>query len=133
MATKEMARKGAAGASAPAEHEASAFHYVPAVDVAETADEVLVHCDLPGADPERIDVRFENGTLSIHAPVAPRRNGQGSWILREYDVADYRRSFAVGHDVDANGIQAEYADGVLTLRLPKVAEAKPRKIQVRTG
>jgi HSP20 family molecular chaperone IbpA len=106
--------------------------YVPAVDIFETADEVLLLADLPGADAARIDVQFDRGRLTLRAPIEPRHSGN-HWLLREYGVGDYERSFEVGEQIAPEGIRAEYAGGVLTLHLPKTERARTRKIEVRAN
>jgi HSP20 family protein len=63
--------------------------------------------------------------------VAPRTSEQGRYFLREYGVGDFQRNFEVGEQIDAERISAEYSDGVLTLHLPKVVAARPRKIAVK--
>jgi len=104
--------------------------YRPNVDILEQNDELLVMADVPGAKSDRIDVKFEDGTLEIQAAVAPRGCDDHACLLREYDVGDYYRSFQVSEAIDAGKISAEYADGVLTLHLPKAEALKPRKIAV---
>jgi HSP20 family molecular chaperone IbpA len=101
----------------------------PPVDVFENADEVLVVADVPGVPNEAIDVRVENGVLTIEArrasePAAPA-------LAREYDEVDYTRTFRVPAGIDAANISAEAKNGTLLVRLPKVAAVKPRKIAVR--
>jgi HSP20 family protein len=117
--------------SAPAERTRGALTFCPAVDIVEHADELTVWADLPGADASSIDVLFENGTLTIHGHVPPRRSREAPMYLREYGVGDFHRSFAVGETIDSARLTAEFADGVLTLHLPKVEAAKPRKIVVQ--
>jgi HSP20 family protein len=107
--------------------------YVPAVDVLETPHELTLTVDVPGAAADRIDVRFEDGELRIHAPVAPRRKESQKFLLEEYGVGDYVRTFRLGKEIDAAKIEAKVADGVLTLRLPKVEAVKPRKVTVNVG
>jgi HSP20 family protein len=104
--------------------------YRPNVDILEQNDELLVVADVPGAKSDSIDVNFEDGTLEIQATVAPRQGDGDEFLLREYDVGDYYRSFQVSEAIDASKISAQYADGVLTLRLPKAEALKPRKIAV---
>jgi HSP20 family protein len=104
--------------------------YRPNVDILEQADELLVLADMPGAKGETIDVKFEDGTLEIRAEVAPRQGDEHGYLLREYGVGDYYRSFRISETIAASKISAECADGVLTLHLPKTEAAKPRKIVV---
>ncbi len=105
--------------------------YRPNVDILEKPDELLVLADVPGATSETIDVKFEDGTLTIHAQVEPRQDAQTQYLLNEYGVGDFHRSFDVSEAVDAAKITAEYADGVLTLHLPKAEAVKPRVIKVQ--
>ncbi len=64
--------------------------------------------------------------------MAARQSEQTRYLLREYGVGDFYRTFRVGEQVDASRIAAEFVDGVLTLHLPKVDAAKPRKIAVQS-
>lgn len=106
--------------------------YVPQVDILEDDENLYVVADLPGVDPKEVEVQFENGVLSIWGRVPPRTKDETSFLLREYGVGDFHRTFQVDESIDAARITAEYADGVLTLRLPKVEAARPRKIEVTT-
>lgn len=107
--------------------------YRPDVDVLEREHEVLVLADMPGARAEAIDIRYEAGTLTLQAPVELRAAADRAWLLREYGVGEFRRSFEVGESLDTGRISAEYADGVLTIHLPKVEAVRPRTIPVRTA
>ena len=120
------------GQEASAERTRSGQWFRPPVDILEKSDELLLVTDLPGAKSDAIDIHFEDGVLTITGTVAPRYDEQTSFLWREYGVGDFHRSFRVSEQVDANRIQAEYTDGVLTVHLPKAEEAKPRKIQVQT-
>ena len=104
--------------------------YVPAVDILEQNDELLVLADIPGARPEAIDINYERGELTIRAAVAPRQQ-PSDFALREYGVGDFVRTFRIGEGIDAQRINAEVANGVLTLHLPKAEAAKSRKIAVK--
>jgi HSP20 family protein len=106
--------------------------YRPDVDILEQGDELLLRADVPGARADAIDVRYENGTLTLHARVEPRQDEATTWLLREYGTGDWHRSFELAETIDATGIRAEYADGVLTLHLPRVESARPRRIPVNT-
>jgi len=103
----------------------------PPVDVFENADEVLVVADVPGASSDQIDVRVENGTLTLQAR-RPEEN-DGTAVAREYDVVDFARTFRIPAGIDTTSISAEAKNGTVLVRLPKIAAVKPRKIAVRQG
>ena len=123
--------KPAAEQTATAERTRSGCCYRPNVDILERDDELVVLADMPGARSDTIDVKFEDGMLDIYAAVAPRQGDGEACLVHEYGVGDYYRSFQVSEDIDPAKIAAEYADGVLTLHLPKSEAAKPRKIAVK--
>jgi HSP20 family protein len=131
MDHEDAVAKPAAEETAAAERTRCGSCFRPNVDILEQGDELLVLADVPGARAEGIDVKFEDGTLTIHAPVEPRQKPEHEFLLREYGVGDYWRTFRVSETIDAGKITADYADGVLTLHLPKAEAAKPRKISVK--
>ena len=133
MANDTTLTKSTAEEPSAAEHTRSGHCYRPNVDILEKADELLVLADVPGAEGDRIDVKFEDGTLSIHAEVDPRQPEDHEFLAREYGVGDYYRSFQVSEAIDAGKITADYADGVLMLHLPKAEAVKPRKISVQAS
>jgi HSP20 family protein len=102
----------------------------PRVDVLETADELLLVADLPGVDPKDVDVRFENGELTLHGRRDLSHNGKQP-LYTEYEVANYYRAFRVSEQVAGDRIAAELKNGVLKVRLPKAEAAKPRRIAVQ--
>ncbi len=104
----------------------------PPVDIVEQADELLVVADLPGATSDSIDIDFEDGVLMIEGKVHPRYDENVNFLLHEYGVGDFHRTFHVSEQVDPSCIHAQYKEGVLTIHLPKTEAAKPRKIQVQT-
>lgn len=114
------------------EQTRSGYFYRPHVDILELPEELLIRADLPGAKGSEIDIQFEDGALTIRGPVAERQKRDLAYLRQEYGVGDFYRTFRVSEQVDANRIAAEFADGVLTLHLPKVAAAKPRKIAVKS-
>jgi len=133
MAKDTATIKPAARETNGLEHTRSGRAYRPNVDILEQGDELVVLADVPGAKPGAIELKFEDGTLTIHAKVEPRQPDDTQYLLREYGVGDYWRSFQVSEAVDASKISAEYADGVLKLHMPKSDAVKPRKISVKTG
>lgn len=105
----------------------------PRVDILEREDELLLVADMPGLTSDDIEVNFEDRQLTIHGHVRPRQSEQTKMLLQEYGVGDFYRTFQVSEQVDAERIHAAYADGVLTLHLPKVEAARPRKIVVNAS
>lgn len=101
----------------------------PRVDVYENEEELLVLADLPGVKKDGVEVRFEAGELHVSAerPYVPA----GAPLAEEYRAAPFARAFAMPEGIDAEKIDATLDKGVLTVRLPKVAAKKPRKIEVR--
>ena len=105
----------------------------PDVDIVEQKDAFLVSADLPGVDERAIEVRLENGLLSIDAPSGPGPDRAWTPIHAEYRTGGYHREFALSDAIDVNAIEAKLVDGVLRLRLPKRSEARPRQIAVQAG
>jgi HSP20 family protein len=105
--------------------------YVPAVDIFETAEAVNVLAEMPGVAREGVEIELENETLTILGVMAPCGCEGETVLLREFAPGSYLRKFTVAETIDQEKIQATMADGVLTLVLPKVAPAKPRRIEVR--
>jgi HSP20 family protein len=130
MNHEDTITKPTAQETASAERTRSGCCYRPDVDILEEKDELLVLANMPGAKSDTIHVNFEDGMLEIHADVPPRQKDGQTRLLQEYGVGDYYRSFQVSETIDASKISAQYADGVLTLRLPKTEAIKPRKIAV---
>lgn len=102
----------------------------PRVDILETDQEILLLADLPGVKPADVDVRFENGELTIHGRRTPSHAGKRR-ALWEYEPTHYHRTFRVSEDVNSDRIEAELKNGVLTVHLPKAEAAKPRRITVK--
>jgi HSP20 family protein len=111
----------------------SGRYYTPNVDILETENELLVLADMPGSGAKEIDIRFEQGELTIHGKVPRRQSENSRFLVYEYGLGDFYRTFQISEAIDAERIAAEYRDGVLTLHLPKVERAKPRKIAVKAG
>lgn len=105
--------------------------YIPAVDIVELRDELLLLADVPGARAEDIDVNYERGELRLSVKIEARQGPETPWLVREYGIGDFVRTFQVGEGIDATKIAAEVLNGVLTLHLPKAEAAKTRRIEVR--
>jgi HSP20 family molecular chaperone IbpA len=133
MANDTMTAKQTNGQDDQTEYTRTGQVYRPNVDIMELPHELLVHADMPGLCGEDIDINFEDGALTIHGRVKSRQTDETDFLLREYGVGDFYRTFRVSEEIDPSKITAECRDGVLSLHLPKSEAAKPRKIQVQTS
>jgi HSP20 family protein len=129
--TNALVKKEAGEVTAP-EATRGGIYYTPRVDIYESADEVVLQCDMPGVKSQDVDVRFEKGELSLCGKVQPRPV-PAAYLDEEYGIGDFYRSFAIAPEINAGKISAEYGDGVLTVHLPKQERIKPKRIAVRTG
>ena len=106
--------------------------FVPKADIYETEKEIIVLADVPGANEKTVDITLEKNVLSISAYVEPLQTGNYDIAYTEYEEGDYQRSFRLSDEIDQDKIEAAVSEGVLRLRLPKVQEAKAKKIAVKT-
>jgi HSP20 family protein len=105
--------------------------FLPTADIYETNDSLNVVLEMPGVDKNSVDIRVEDGVLNIEGRLDfPKYQGLQP-LYTEYNVGHYSRSFRLSSKIDQNKIAAELKDGVLSLVLPKVEEARPRTIQVK--
>lgn len=114
------------------DEQQSPLCFTPRFDIYEDENEYWLIGDLPGVDAGHLEVQCHQDELTVVGRVPERSHG-GQWISEEYGVGDFRRSFTISAAIDVEAIQAELANGVLTVRLPKLAEAKPRKIAIKAG
>lgn len=106
--------------------------YIPNVDILERKDELLLIADVPGARSDGVNIDYERGVLTLQAAVVPRQDdSRTNYLLQEYGVGNYSRTFQVGEGIDASKISAEISAGVLTVHLPKAEKLRPRKIEVK--
>ena len=104
----------------------------PAVDIFDKGAEVVIHAELPGMNKKDIDVRVENNILTICGKKERAEEVKEEGHFRsERTYGSFSRSFSLPSTVEFTKIGADYKDGVLTLRLPKAEEAKPRQIEVK--
>lgn len=108
----------------------------PEADVVETEKEIQVQMEMPGMKPEQIDVGLENNVLTISGEKQQERtegDERSTWHLTERRYGRFSRSFVLPRDVEADGIQAHFEDGVLTVVVPKSERARRRRIEVSNG
>ncbi|MFD9692523.1 Hsp20/alpha crystallin family protein [Kitasatospora sp. NPDC059146] len=101
------------------------------LDAYRAGDEYVICFDLPGVDPEAIDIDVERNMLTVKAERRPRRDGEGvKWELAERPLGVFSRQVMLSDTLDPEGITADYESGVLTLKIPVAEKAKPRKISI---
>ena len=101
------------------------------VDVSMNADELVVEAQLPGVDPDQVDITVENGTLAIRADTSSEtKSGEGDYLVREIRRGTVSRTIGLPNGLQADKAQATFENGVLTLRIPKADEVKPRQIRI---
>lgn len=104
-----------------------------ALDLYRTGDAFVAILDLPGVDPSSIDIDTDGAVLTVRAERTRPSGEDVRWIARGRSVGQYQRRFPLGDGVDADGVRADYTNGVLTLTVPLAEKAKPRKVEVTTG
>lgn len=103
------------------------------MDAYKRGDDFFVHLDLPGVDPASIDITVEGPNVTISAERRFDQQEDDQILVSERPQGRFNRDLRLGTQVDSEAIEAGYDDGVLTLRLPVAAEAKPRRVEVRSG
>ena len=104
---------------------------LPPVDIFEDASGITLFADLPGVGREDLTVGVDGRNLTIEAPVKLGETESLTPVYAEVRANHFRRSFELSGDLDTAKIDAGLRDGVLTLRIPKAEQAKPRRIDVR--
>lgn len=105
----------------------------PPVDIFENADAITVLADMPGVESGHLKIDLHDGVLTITGHAAAREGSNEVTVLQEYRAGTFQRSFTLSEAIDQEQIQATLKQGVLRLRLPKAARAKPRQIRIQTG
>ena len=100
------------------------------VDLFREGDQYVLSADLPGIDPESVDLDLDGQLLTIRAERRAPVSEQVRWLSHERPYGSYMRQFTLGDGVDVEGITANYEHGVLSVIVPVAERAKPRKIAV---
>jgi HSP20 family protein len=133
MTEKEMQLKQKQEVQRVAETTKPDKYYVPAVDIFETEEAVTVLAEMPGVSKEGVEIDLEDDTLTLRGKMEPQDFGEETILLQEFETGHYLRKFTVAETIDQAKIDARMSDGLLTLVLPKLAPAAPRKIEVQGG
>jgi HSP20 family protein len=106
----------------------------PAIDVHETADDMVVTAALPGMKPEDLDVTITGQSLTLRGELkADEEIEREQYIYRERRFGTFNRSLQLPVRVEGDRAEASFRDGILTLRIPKADEVKPRQIRINAG
>lgn len=106
--------------------------WLPAVDVAETNNEVVVNVEAPGMDPKEFEISLKEGTLTISGEKKQEKvEGEEDYHLVERRYGTFTRSILLPQEVESDKISASYKNGVLTVTLPKSREAKKKEVKVK--
>ena len=104
---------------------------VPAVDIFEDAQGITVQAEMPGVSRERLNIQADRNALVIEGDALIDMPQGTEALYADVHATKYRRSFVLSSELEPDRIEASLADGVLTLKIPKRAEFRPRKIEVR--
>ena len=103
------------------------------IDAYRKGDSFLVQFDLPGVAPDSIELTVERNVLTVHAERARAEADNVEMIIAERPQGTFSRQLFLGDTLDGDNIEADYASGVLTLRIPVAERAKPRRVAVNNG
>ena len=108
--------------------------WMPAVDMSENKEEIVVHAEIPGMDAKDIDISLNGRVLTMKGERKQEQEEKEKNYHRiERRYGSFTRSFELPADVDGNKVKAAYKDGVLTLNLPKTKEQSVKKIKIKTS
>jgi HSP20 family protein len=103
------------------------------IDAYRSGDTFVVELDMPGVDASSVDLTVQRNVLTIHAERRPSHSGDAETLAAERPHGVFSRQLFLGETLDSDRMQADYRDGVLTLRIPVAEQAKPRKVAISHG
>jgi HSP20 family protein len=116
------------------QQEVSPRAWTPPVDTYETSDSLVLKAELPGINPEDVEICVEDSTLYLKGERKFEKEVKEENLYRvERSYGTFTRSFSVPNTIDADKVKAEYENGILTLTMPKREEAKPRTIKINVS
>jgi HSP20 family protein len=109
--------------------------WVPAMDVAEKADAYLINVELPGVEPNQVEINFEQNVLTIRGSKPSSFGAEGEYRVytAERVTGEFERSVRLPDFVDSERIDASYSHGLLRIVVPKAQAAQPRRIEIKAG
>ena len=133
MSPTEIEAKPKQKVERPDETTRPGVYFLPPVDIFETRDELVLVADMAGVPADAVDIRLEGDELKIEGRVRTDDYEGLKPLHVEYGVGGYQRRFTLDEAIDRDNIKAQMRNGVLVLRLPKSAHARPRRIAVQPG
>jgi len=130
MEEKEMVRQEKKEVKKSGEEMRPGPVFMPAVDILENQNEIVILADMPGVNGKDVDIDLREDVLSIRGAVSPVEDEKEVSVYREYNWGDYFRQFTLTEVIDQEKISAKMDDGVFRLTLPKKERVKPKKIQI---
>jgi HSP20 family molecular chaperone IbpA len=132
MAAKrnEMAHRDSTGVATTTRRQD--FFLTPSVDIFEDEDGITVQAEMPGVSKDHLDIQADRNNLTIEGEAMIDLPGDMQALYADLQSTKYRRSFLLSGELETDRIEASLKDGLLTVQIPKRAEYKPRKIEVRT-
>ena len=107
---------------------------VPPIDAYRTEDAVVIHMELPGFTPDDVEIEVQDGVLTVSGQRARTADVEDdAWLRRERPVGEFTRSFTLPEGVDPEQIRADFAHGLLELRVPHPEERKPHRVAIQPG
>ncbi|HVM04458.1 MAG TPA: Hsp20/alpha crystallin family protein [Acidimicrobiales bacterium] len=103
------------------------------IDAYRRGDRFLVHFDLPGVDPQSVELTVEKNVLQVRAERTWRRQEDDEVVVSERPQGSFTRQLFLGEGLDPERIEASYDQGVLTVTIPVAEQAKPRKVAITNG
>ena len=123
-----------AGVDASAEPGISRSSWHPSVDIFENKDSIVLEAELPGLSPENVDISIDNNVLTLHGERKFEKKDEGDNFHRvERSYGSFTRSFTLPPTVSSENVDANFENGVLRVQLSKKEEARPRRIEIKSG
>jgi HSP20 family protein len=114
--------------------ELQARRWVPAMDLVETDDHLVLRADLPGMSKDDVNIEVEDNVLTVSGERTTEHEDKIDGYYRiERAFGSFSRSLTLPHGIDSDGIGADFTDGVLEVRIPKPEEKKPQRVQIGAG
>lgn len=132
MAERQDVAKRESGAAQTKSRE-DEFVLRPAVDIFEDGNGITVQADMPGVSKDRLNIQADRNSLTIEGEAVIEMPAGMEALYADVQSTRYGRSFVLSGELETERIEANLKDGVLTIRIPKRSEYRPRKIEVRAG